>query len=39
MLEFKDCFICALKIEGRNDKNDLEANRNDQNDQKIEKND
>jgi len=28
-----------LKIEGRNDKNDIEANRNDQNDKEIEKND
>ena len=35
----QDCFTCALKIEGRNDKNDVEANRNYQNDQEIEKND
>ena len=32
----QDCFTCALKIEGRKEKNDVEANRNDQ---EIEKND
>ena len=35
----ENCFTCALKIEGRNDKKDIEANRNDKNDLENDEND